>query len=258
MPVDDRVLSDLKEVIIHTDGAAVPNPGTGGFGVVLRYGSNLKELSGGFRLTTNNRMELMAVIVGLEALKECCRVTLYSDSRYIVDSIGSGAAFRWKVNGWTFTPTGSKPVKNRDLWERLLNALERHAVEFQWVKGHAGNAENERCDVLATLASQQPGLPDDPGYQPPAFLPTAGGDPAGPRPDSSEKIVVEGQPCRNCGTPVVKRLRGNKKIKPRQTYYFEWFLCCPGCHRAFMVEAAKRIVSPDDPDSSSPESSTLF
>jgi ribonuclease HI len=153
-----------KEVTIYTDGAAVPNPGAGGYGVVLRFGNHRKELSGGFRLTTNNRMELMAVIVGLETLKEPCKVTLHSDSQYIVNAVTSGAAFRWRANGWTTNPGRTKPAKNPDLWERLLTAYERHEVEMVWVKGHAGIDDNERCDALVMAACQRDDLPLDPGF----------------------------------------------------------------------------------------------
>jgi ribonuclease HI len=121
---------ELKQVIIYTDGGAVPNPGAGAYGVVLRFGQHRKELSGGFQRTTNNRMELMAVIVGLEALKERCRVTLHSDSQCIVNAVTSGAAFRWRNNGWGMNRSGSKKAKNADLWERLLAAVARRSGGF--------------------------------------------------------------------------------------------------------------------------------
>ena len=161
---DANASPGLKRVTIFTDGAAVPNPGAGGYGIVLRFGAHHKELSGGFQRTTNNRMELMAVIVGLEALKERCQVTLHSDSQYIVDAVTSGAAFRWKGNGWKFKPLGAKRVKNPDLWERLLAAYEKHEVQIVLVKGHAGIADNERCDELAMAACKMSDLPADPGY----------------------------------------------------------------------------------------------
>ncbi len=162
-------VSDLKEVTIYTDGAAVPNPGKGGYGVVLRFGNRSKELSGGSALTTNNRMELMAVCAGLEALKERCRVKLHCDSRYIVDAVKNGSAFRWRESGWAMNASKTKFAKNVDLWERLLAAYERyerHDGEMIWVKGHAGIQDNERCDELATAASNQLNAPADPGYNP--------------------------------------------------------------------------------------------
>ncbi|ABZ85337.1 ribonuclease h [Heliomicrobium modesticaldum Ice1] len=148
-----------KEVTIYTDGACLGNPGPGGYGAVLIYGEHRKELSEGFRDTTNNRMEMLAAIKALEALKEPCQVVLYSDSRYLVDAVTQGWARRWKANGWMRNK--KDPALNVDLWERLLQLLERHQVEFRWVKGHAGNPENERCDKLATAAAARPDLPLD-------------------------------------------------------------------------------------------------
>lgn len=232
---------ELKQVTIYTDGAAVPNPGAGGYGVVLRFGQHKKELSGGFQRTTNNRMELMAVIVGLEALKERCQVKLHSDSQYIVNAVTSGSAFRWRANGWGMNQSGSKKAKNPDLWERLLAAYERHEVEMVWVKGHAGIDDNERCDVLAMEACKQPGLPPDPGFIESAVEDVVSGDPAEPRaaPVHRDKMTVEGQPCRNCGTAVVKRTPKKRTVKPGQSYYFAWYLYCPGCKSMYMVEEAK-------------------
>ena len=138
-----------KQIEIFTDGACSGNPGAGGYGVILKYGSNTKELSGGEKHTTNNRMELMGVITGLSALKEPCEVKLYSDSKYIVDAINQGWAKKWKTNGWKRSK--NEPALNSDLWEKLLNLLEIHDVTFIWVKGHAGHPENERCDTLAVI-----------------------------------------------------------------------------------------------------------
>ncbi|MDB5364250.1 MAG: ribonuclease [Rhodospirillales bacterium] len=139
----------MHEVEIWTDGACSGNPGPGGWGAVLRAGEHEKELSGGENPTTNNRMELMGAISALEALKGPSRVVLHTDSIYVRDGITKWVP-RWKVNGWK--TADKKPVKNVDLWQRLEAALERHAVEFRWVKGHAGHPENERADKLATGA----------------------------------------------------------------------------------------------------------
>lgn len=136
-----------KYVEVFTDGACSGNPGAGGWGVVLRFGEHEKELSGGEEQTTNNRMELTAVIKGLEALKEPCRVRLVTDSKYVADGITKGWAKSWQANGWR--KADKKPALNVDLWERLLSLLERHTVTVDWVKGHAGHPENERCDALA-------------------------------------------------------------------------------------------------------------
>jgi len=152
----------MKTVTIYTDGGAQPNPGPGGYGVVLRAGKHVKELSGGFRLTTNNRMEILGAVVALEALNQPCRVILHSDSRYVVDAMTKGWAKRWKSKGWMRNKEDR--ALNPDLWERLLAAAERHRVEWRWVKGHAGNRDNERCDVLATQALRRRDLPVDEGY----------------------------------------------------------------------------------------------
>lgn len=152
----------LKQVTIYTDGACLGNPGPGGYGAVLLHGEVRKELSGGFRLTTNNRMEMMAAIVGLQSLKEPCVVTLYSDSQYVVNAITKGWAKKWKANGWKRNKT-DKAV-NPDLWEQLLQLCDRHKVTFCWVRGHSGNIENECCDQLAVAAAKQKDLPPDTGY----------------------------------------------------------------------------------------------
>ena len=138
----------MKQVEIYTDGACRGNPGKGGWGAILVYGKTEKELSGGDPMTTNNRMELTSVIEALSALKEPCRVTLTSDSKYVVDAIEKGWARSWQKNGWK--KADRKPALNPDLWEKLLALLDKHEVTFVWVKGHDGHPYNERCDQLAT------------------------------------------------------------------------------------------------------------
>lgn len=149
----------MKEVKIYTDGACRGNPGPGGWGAILVYHGREKELSGGERETTNNRMELTAVIEALAALKEPCRITLTSDSKYVVDAMLQGWAINWRAHGW------KKPDKsaalNPDLWGRLLDLAEKHEIEWVWVKGHAGHPYNERCDALATAFADS-FLPLDP------------------------------------------------------------------------------------------------
>jgi ribonuclease HI len=152
----------MKNVILYTDGGCINNPGPGGYGVVLLYDSHRKELSGGFRKTTNNRMEILAAIAGLEALKEPCRVTLFSDSQYLVFAIQKGWALKWQANGWR--RNNKERAINPDLWERLLKLCEIHEAQFRWVRGHAGHSENERCDELAKAAARSPDLVADPGY----------------------------------------------------------------------------------------------
>ena len=152
----------MKTVTIYTDGACSGKPGPGGYGTVLLYGEARKELSGGYRLTTNNRMEILAVIKGLEALKEPCKVLLYSDSRYVVDAIEKGWVAKWRQNGWMRNK--KERAQNVDLWERMTALLEKHQVSFHWVKGHADNPENERCDELARMAIQSGSLLEDEMY----------------------------------------------------------------------------------------------
>ena len=151
----------MKDVTIYTDGSCLGNPGPGGWGAILRHGEHEKELSGGFAGTTNNRMEILAVIEALLALKTACRVVLYTDSQYVRKAVEERWLENWQRNGWR--TAAKKPVKNQDLWQRLLPLLERHEVHFHWVKGHAGHTENERCDVLARAQAECRELPQDSG-----------------------------------------------------------------------------------------------
>ncbi len=139
----------MKQVTIYTDGACSGNPGPGGWGAVLQYNGREKELSGGEAQTTNNRMELSGVIAALEALKEPCAVDLYSDSKYVVDALTKGWAISWRKKGWI--KSDKKPALNPDLWEKLLKLTEKHTVACHWVKGHADNKYNNRCDELAVM-----------------------------------------------------------------------------------------------------------
>ena len=143
----------MKRVQVFTDGACSGNPGPGGWGAVLRYNGVEKELSGGEAETTNNRMELCAVIFALEALKEPCEVELYSDSQYVCNALKLGWAKKWQAQGWMRNKKDK--AQNPDLWERLLRQYDRHQVEINWVKGHAGHPENERCDRLAVAESKK-------------------------------------------------------------------------------------------------------
>jgi len=153
----------MKQVTLYTDGGCLNNPGPGGYGTVLLYGSQRRELSGGFRSTTNNRMEILAAIAGLEALNEPCRVTIYSDSQYLVNAIQKGWARRWQANDWKRNKR--ERAINPDLWERLLKLCEIHKTRFEWVRGHAGHEENERCDQLAGEAARGSHLAIDTGYE---------------------------------------------------------------------------------------------
>jgi ribonuclease HI len=162
--------ASLKEIIIHTDGACSGNPGPGGYGGVLRYGKHRIEISGGYRKTTNNRMEIIAAVKALEELKYPCKVKLYTDSKYLVNAIMKGWAVRWQANNWKRTKT--EYAKNSDLWEILLKLCKTHKVEFIWVKGHAANRENNCCDELAVAAKIKKNLPPDSGFEnPPQIAP---------------------------------------------------------------------------------------
>jgi len=218
---------ELKHVTIYTDGACDPNPGgPGGYGIVLTFEKRQKEISGGFRSTTNNRMEIYAAIKGLESLKSACQVTLYSDSKYLVEAITEGWVRRWKENDWWRNK--QERAVNVDLWEQLLNLCDIHKVEFKWVKGHGGNYFNEKCDQLSVASLKQEDLPADEGYE-------------NRSEDDGKKIKItyEGQPCRKCLTPVVKK-KPRKKPKASQSYHYEYYLYCPECHTMYMVEEAKR------------------
>jgi len=152
--------SSPHKITVYTDGSALGNPGPGGYGIVLQAGKHRKELSQGFELTTNNRMELLAVIVALESLNGTgSAVTIYSDSKYVVDAVEQKWVFRWEKKGF-------KKKKNPDLWKRFLKIYPKHTVKFQWVKGHAGLPGNERCDQLAIEAAEGGNLIPDEGYKP--------------------------------------------------------------------------------------------
>lgn len=153
----------MTKVTIYTDGACSGNPGPGGYGTILQSGKHERELAQGYRRTTNNRMELMAVIAGLKILTRQCSVTLYSDSRYVVDGIEKGWAKSWKARGWK--KADKQPAVNADLWALILDLTARHQVKLVWVKGHASNPGNNRCDALAVAASKSAGLIVDEGYE---------------------------------------------------------------------------------------------
>jgi ribonuclease HI len=152
----------MKKVIIYTDGSSRGNPGPGGYGAIMLSGEHQKERSGGYKKTTNNRMELMAVIVAMEALKMPCKVEVFSDSKYVINALEKGWIHGWRERGWA--KADKKPLKNVDLWKRVYEAMQLHKVKWTWVKGHAGNRYNERCDYLATFAAQGKNLPLDNGF----------------------------------------------------------------------------------------------
>lgn len=151
-----------KTVIIYTDGSCLGNPGSGGWAALLVYGAHRRELSGGFALTTNNRMELTGAIMGLQALTKPCQVELYTDSRYLCDAVNKNWLKSWQARGWK--KADKKEVLNRDLWERLLPLLDAYNPSLHWVKGHSGHPENERVDKLAQAEAAKPALPQDEGF----------------------------------------------------------------------------------------------
>ncbi|MCK5738943.1 ribonuclease HI [bacterium] len=154
---------DKNTFILYTDGGSIGNPGPGGYGAVLKSTADTEEFSGGYRLTTNNRMEIIGCIVGLSHTPAGAKVTVYSDSRYVVNTCTKGWARRWQANNWMRTRTES--AINADLWEQMLELLDQRQVKFEWVKGHAGNPLNERCDKLANSTARKSNLPPDPGYR---------------------------------------------------------------------------------------------
>lgn len=230
---------------LYSDGGAEPNPGKGGYGIILSWQRKRKEFSQGYNLTTNNRMELLGVITGLEKLKTKSIVNIYTDSRYVIDGIEKGWAEKWKSKNW-YRNKKEKAI-NIDLWSRLLDLISKHDVKFNWVKGHNGHPENERCDFLATKALQSDNLIDDDGYenvekpsQPQGKEQYYNGK------YKKRKITKEGDICRNCNTPVIKKTCKKRKIKENQTYYFEYYMYCPKCKAMYMVEEAKKYVESVD------------
>jgi ribonuclease HI len=217
---------EKPRVEIYTDGACEPNPGPGGYGAVLLHPKKRLEASGGFRLTTNNRMEIYGAIKGLELLKQPCQVTLHTDSQYLVNAMMAGWVASWKKKGWW--RTNKERALNVDLWEKLLELCATHQVEFRWIKGHAGDPENERCDQLSCAALRQPNLPADAGYESRQEAP-----------EERPRLTQAGEPCWKCSTPVIKQAPTKK---PKRDYYFEHYLYCPKCHTTYEVPEAKRFI----------------
>jgi ribonuclease HI len=229
MPV--QATDVLPEVELITDGACMGNPGPGGYGVVLKRGCHRKELSGAYKDTTNNRMELMAAIVGLRALNRRCRVKLTTDSEYLAQALSMGWAERWRENGWW--RSANQRAANHDLWTLLLDLVANHEVTVLWTRGHAGHAENERCDHLAGQAACSRDAAVDEGY----VQSKTGGS----------KSIPAGHPCFKCRTPVVKRIP--KKRKTDSIYSYDWYLYCPACTAMYMVDEGKRLVASTEAES---------
>ncbi len=198
-----------------------------------------KEFYQGYRLTTNNRMELMGVIFGLQQIKIKSNVNVYTDSRYVIDGINLGWAKKWKSNNWYRTK--NEKAANYDLWEKLLNLLSKHTVEFHWVKGHSGHTENERCDQLANIAINSQNLLEDKGFD--NDLGNSTKLITKTLSKSKNTIEKEGDTCRKCKSRVVKKYPKKRKLKPNQSYYFEYYLFCTECKTMYMIEEAKRKIT---------------
>jgi len=238
--------NEIPEINLYSDGGAEPNPGKGGFGVIMSYKGIKREFSQGYELTTNNRMELMGVIHGLERLKTKSVVNVFTDSRYVIDGIEKGWAERWRSKNWYRTRT--EKAINYDLWNKLLILISaQQKVIFNWVKGHAGHLENERCDELAMVALNGDNLLVDTGYQP-NQLP--GNEKLSGKYIQSNfknsKVNAEGDPCRKCGTSVIKKPTKKKMAKPGQTYYYEYILLCPSCKTMYLLEESRKDITNQD------------
>ncbi len=236
--------TNMPKIELFSDGGANPNPGKGGYGVILSYKGRKKEIWQGYKLTTNNRMELLGVIEGLTQLKRKSVVTVYTDSQYMANGVQKGWAKKWKKNNW-YRNKNEKAI-NIDLWDRLLELVSKNDVKFVWIKGHNGHPENERCDELASIAMNQKELVDDIGYDANELnqglnevhhqkILAAGKS-------KKKKIVKVGDLCRKCNTPVEKEIPKRKKMKQNQSYFFEYYMRCPSCKQMYMVEDAKRKI----------------
>ncbi len=227
--------NEIPNIELYSDGGADPNPGKGGYGLILSWKGIKREFYEGFKLTTNNRMELLGVITGLKKLKTKSNVTIITDSKYVIQGIELGWAKKWKENNWLRNK--KEKAINADLWGELLALIEQHNVTFKWIKGHNGHPENERCDYLATLAMNANDLKVDVGYESSLL-----------EDKTIQKILNEGDKCTKCHTPVIKK-QTKKKHKPGQTYYFEYYLFCPSCKKMYMVESAKKFIERQNPNS---------
>ncbi len=218
---------------LYSDGSADPNPGKGGYGIILRYNGISKEFSCGFSLTTNNRMEIMGVVCGLEKLKTKSNVEVYTDSSYVVQAVNDRWIEGWIRKGWK--NSAGNIVQNIDLWKRLCDMIAKHNVNFNWIKGHAGHPENERCDQLAKSAYENSvNLCVDEGYEPERRAP--------------QKVLKEGDLCKKCLTPVIKVIPSKKSQKKEKAYHFAYYLLCPNCRTMYMLEEAKVFKNKDQSD----------
>lgn len=234
----------MKKVEIHSDWWARPNPGAGGYWVVIKFWEKVKELSWFEDNTTNNRMELTWAIKWLEALKEPCEVELFTDSSYVVNWIEKWWAKKWESNNWMRTK--SQKAINYDLWEKLLNAISKHKVNFNWVKWHNWQLENERCDELATneILKNKGDVKNEVSLSNNFFKEEVIKKVLNTQVDSLQKnikITSENQPCKKCWTPVVKAIPKKKNTK-NKSFFYKYYFNCPNCKTNYFVDEAKVML----------------
>lgn len=231
--------TDLPIVNIYSDWWANPNPGPGWYGVILEYKWTKKDFSQGYKKTTNNRMELMGAITGFRKLKTKSRVTLHTDSQYTINGIEKWWAKKWRANNWM--RTSSEKAVNHDLWEILLYLIEKHEVNFNWIKWHSWHVENEFCDELATLAMQRDDLLVDKWYK------EIKNKANKKKPTTSQTTLLSDAElvwtnCKKCDHPLIKKIPKHTKKTLEKQYYYEYYHHCPSCKTNYMLEAAKRDI----------------
>lgn len=240
---------NIPHVELYSDWWANPNPGPGGYGIILSCQWITKEFSQGYTMTTNNRMELLWVITGLWKLTKSSKVDVYTDSQYTINGIQKGWAKKWKENNWLRTK--SEKAVNYDLWEQLLNVLERHDVTFHWIKWHSWHEQNERCDELATLAMGQDNLEKDSFYLENYYVKQEPKNQTEISPeimkivgkwDPNLKVEKQGDPCKKCLTPVEKRIPKHTKKTLQKKFYYKYYFTCPNCKTNYMTNEAKDDV----------------
>ncbi len=230
-------------VHIFSDGWANPNPGPGGYGVILKCGEHQKDISEGYKKTTNNRMELRWVIAWLQSLKKSSKVIITTDSQYTINGIKKWWAKKWQSNNWFRTK--SQKAQNWDLWEVLLAEIEKHSVTFEWIKWHTGHFENEICDELATLAMKRNDLLEDIWYveapvsSQTSLIPWSKKNTSKTASVPWEKIW---QSCKKCEAELEKKIPKHSKKTLEKQYYYEYYHHCPSCKTNYMLEAAKRDI----------------
>ncbi len=241
-------MTKLPEVELYSDWWAKPNPGRGGYGIILCYKWVKKEFYQGYKITTNNRMELTGIIIGLSKLKTKSKVSIYTDSRYTINWIEKWWAQKWKQNNWYRTK--KEKAVNYDLWEKLLDLVWKHEVKFIWVKWHNWHIENERCDELATLSMNMKKLLIDKNY----ILEENNNQTTLLKENKKEiiktfwkwdkkiKVKKVWDPCRKCWTKVIKKIPKHTKKTLEKSYYYEYFLFCPYCNTNYMTQDWKRDI----------------